>query len=187
MEMLFNMTALKRVAAMGLLLVVPLLAKGQKSDSTAINDLLKESEEHARLATNDAETLESYSRSEVSWQTHGNRLMAIKDHANELIDDFNRLSTMRAEASAWQEEAIDRVNPLLHEMADHLQATVNHFKQNKDKVKMPAFKDYVQQNAKYMNRASQLISDFVEYGETRARADSLEKNLELPTTVSENE
>jgi hypothetical protein len=178
---------LKRSATLGLLALVPIFAQAQKPDSTAISDLLREAESHAVLAQQDAETLESYAHSTVSSETHANRLTLIRDHANDLIKDFNQLSSMRGEGSPWQQEAIDRVNPLLHEMADNLSATIDHFKDNKARTQMPPFREYVKANRDLMGRTSQLISDFVQYGETRAKKLALEKTLELSLSARENE
>ena len=176
--------SLARGAALGSLLILPFLSPAQSTDSQAINDLLKESEEHAILANNDAETLESYTRGKAfSPQSHAVRLNAMKEHANDLIVDFNKLNSLRHTGSAWQQEAIDRVDPLLKEMSAHLTNTISHFNENKRAVNMPPFRDYVKANREYMSRASGLISAFVEYGETRAKADYLEKTLELPETA----
>lgn len=175
---------LRRGAVLGLLLILPFIAPAQKADSKAINELLKVAEDHAILANNDAETLESYTRaSSISRQSHAQRLSGIKEHANNLIEDFNQLNSLRGEASPWQQEAIDRVNPLLQEIATHLTNTINHFNDNKQRLNMPAFRDYVKANHEYMNKASRLISDFVEYGETKAKANALEATLELPATA----
>ena len=168
-------------AALGALLMLPPVAPAQNADSKAINDVLKEAESHAILASNDSETLEAYTRSHtMSWQSHANRLLTIADHANNLIQDFDKLSSMRDQGSTWQQEAIDRVDPLLKEMADHLNATIAHFRDNKHRVNMPAFHDYVKANREYMGKTSELISTFVEYGETRAKANGLEASLDLP-------
>jgi hypothetical protein len=178
---------LKRGATLGMLALLPMFAQAQKPDSTAISDLLKEAESHAVLAQQDAETLEAYLHSTVSSESHANRLNLIRDHANDLIKDFNQLSSMREEGSPWQQEAIDRVNPLLHEMADNLSATIAHFKENKARTKMLPFRDYVKANRELMDRTSQLISDYVQYGETRAKKIALEKTLELSLAARENE
>jgi len=168
-------------AALGALLILSPAAPAQNADSKAINELLKEAESHAILASDDSETLESYTRSHtMSWESHAHRLRTIADHANNLIEDFNKLSSMRDQGSPWQQDAIDRVDPLLKEMADHLNTTIAHFKDNKHRVNMPAFHDYVKANREYMGRTSELISSFVEYGETRAKANGLEASLDLP-------
>jgi len=161
--------------------MLPPITQAQNKDSKVITDLLKEAESHAILASVDAETLESYTRSHtVSWQSHAYRLRNIADHANDLIQDFNKLSSMRSEGSPWQQEAIDRVDPLLKEMADHLNTTIAHFRVNKHRVNMPAFDNYVKADREYMGRTSELISSFVDYGQTRAKAIDLEASLDLP-------
>ena len=180
------LATLKKTALLGLMLLMPAFAKAQAADSNAITDLLKEAKTHAVLAENDAVTLESYTRSTLSWQAHGNRLIQMKTHANDLINDFNKLKALRQDGSPWQQEAIDRIDPLLHEMADHLQATIDHFNENKSTVHMPPFRDYARANRELMSKTNQLISDFVDYGEARAKADLLEKTMELPVTA-ENE
>jgi hypothetical protein len=178
---------LKRGATLGMLALLPMLAQAQKPDSTAISDLLKEAESHAVLAQQDAEELQAYSNSTISWKSHANRLNAIRDHANDLLKDFNQLRSMREEGSPWQQEAIDRVDPLLHEMADHLSNTIAHFTENKNRIQMPQFRAYVKANQELMSRTSKLITDFVEYGETRAKEIALEKTLELSLTAREDE
>jgi hypothetical protein len=169
-------TTLKRAAMMAMVSLVPAFANAQNTDSRAITDLLKE---------DDAETLESYTRSKVGWQSHANRVNQIREHANELIDNFNKLNSMRGEASPWQQEAIDHVNPLLQEMSKHLTATINHLNENQSKLQMPPFPDYAKANREMMTATSKLISDYVHYGESKARADSLENNLGLPEVAHE--
>jgi hypothetical protein len=50
---------------------------------------------------------------------------------------------------------------------------------------MPPFPDYAKANREMMTATSKLISDYVHYGESKARADSLENNLGLPEVAHE--
>ena len=52
---------------------------------------------------------------------------------------------------------------------------------------MPPYRDYAKANRELMSRTNMLISDFVDYGEAKAKANILEKNLELPVTARDNE
>ncbi len=178
---------LKETALLGLLLLVPTFGRAQPADSEAITDLLKEAKAHAVVAEDDAATLESYTRSTMSWQTHGNHLTEMKIHANDLLSDFNQLKSMRSEGSPWQQEAIDRIDPLLRDMAEHLGAMIDHFNDNKNKIQMPPYREYAKANLELMSRTNRMISDFVDYGDARTRADNLEKTLELPTVALEKE
>lgn len=175
---------LKKGICYGVLLLLPLISAAQISDSKPINDLLRQTETHAMLANHDAELLESYTRATaMSWQSHANRLISMKEHANNLIEDFNKLSSMKEQGSPWQKEAIERVAPLVQEMSTHLTATIRHLNDNKPRIHMPPYRDYAKANREYMSKTSQLISDFVEYGETRAKVDSLESTLELEASA----
>jgi len=107
------------------------------------------------------------------------QLTAIKDHANELIRDGNQLSTIRDEGSPWQQEAIDRITSLLPEMASHLTATISHLRQNQGRTRMKPYQDLALANETIIHNAHEIISDYVEYGEAKAKADALEKDLQL--------
>ena len=176
--------AIRRGMFFACLAALPMLGASQTKDSVAITDLLHEARSHAALVQDDAATLESYTRSNISWQSHSRHLQRMKNHANDLMADFNKLQTLRAEGSPWQQEAIDRIDPLLREMANHLTNTIEHLNKNQSKVHMPEYKDYVRANYDVMTRAHDAISDFVEYGEARTTADDLEQKLELPSDAS---
>lgn len=94
---------------------------------------------------------------------------------------------MRTEAAPWQQEAIDHITPLLQQMSNDLSVTINHFNENKNRVQMPPFPDYARANRELMEKTSRLISDFVDYGEAKAKTDVLEKTMALPVTARENE
>lgn len=170
-----------RIAVLALLLPISWFASAQTSDSATINELLANAKSHAYLATDDAGTLESYTRSQLSWKSHALRLQTIKEHVNNLIKDVNELNSKRADGSPWQQEAIDRINPLLKEMADQLNTTIEHLNANPNRIQMQAYRDYVHANREVINRTHNMISDFLDYAEAKSKADSLEKALELPS------
>lgn len=178
MNPLALVNSVTRIAILALLLPVSLLA-AQNPDSSCITKLLAEVKVHAALADDDAATLASYTQSNLNWRTHGVRLNQIKEHVNDLIRDGNQLSSMRAEGSLWQQEAIDGFTPLLPVIAEHLTATIIHLKENRTELQFPAYRDYVLANEKMINKANHAISDWVDYGEAKERADSLEKELQL--------
>ncbi|KAA6461922.1 hypothetical protein DYQ86_09765 [Acidobacteria bacterium AB60] len=179
----------KRFAFVALLLsIFPTLEAQATTDSVAINKLLGQVKIHSTLAVDDAATLDSYARSPtISWQSHSGKLRAIKEHVNDLIEDCNQMSSLRGEGSAWQQETIDRINPLLHEIADHLTATVEHLKGNPDQTLMQAYRDYVHTNFELIDNTQKLISDFSSYSRSKDKAQTLEQKLELPTVAGERQ
>ena len=168
-----------RLAIVALLLPVSLLA-AQNPDLSAVSEALEQVKSHAAKADLDAHTLVSYTRSGVGWRNHGDQLTLIKKHVNDLIEDGNRLSTMRDEASPWQQDAIDRITSLLPEMSSQLSATIDHLNDNQNRTHMKAFRDLVRTNETIIHNAHEIISDYVDYGEAKAKADALAKELQLP-------
>jgi len=177
--------AARMAAIVVVLLLAPRLATAQTPDSSDINDLLKQVKIHAALAEDDASTLESYSFSRISPGSHANRLEQVKDHANDLIVEFNKLGELRPFGSVWQQEAIDRIQPLVRQISSHLTMTIDHYSENQSQVNMPQYREYVRTNRQFISKASRLISDFVDYGETKAKTEALEKSLSLPTIAQE--
>lgn len=180
--------AARTTAILGLLLLTPALATAQNPDSSEINNLLKEAKTHAVLAEDDASTLESYTFSEIPLQSHASRMSKMQEHANDLIEDFNKLGTLKPSGSPWQQDAIDNIRPLLQSMSAHMTATINHLNENRSQgqVRMQAYKDYVMANRKLVTNTARLISDVVDYGESKAKAEALQKALTPPVTAREN-
>lgn len=167
------------IVAAALIFGSSLCAKAQSADSEKINELFNNIRQHAILAEEDAELLESYTRSRVSWQSHARRIDAMKDHVKELADDFNQASTLRAEGSPWQQDAIDHLRPLLQSMADHITAAIDHLNKNQSRTMMKPWVDYIHANRDFAAKTATLIRDYVSYGESKSAADELEKKLGL--------
>lgn len=165
---------------LALLLAAPSLVRAQaKADSPEISKLLSEAKANAALVADHADKLEAYTRSAVSWQTHAHQLQLMKEHVNNLIGDVNQLTQLREKGSPWQQEAIDRIDPLLKSMADHLTATIEHFNDNQRSIHLQPYKDYAHSNRVLADKTLAAIRDFADYSEARAEADALEQKLEL--------
>ena len=175
---------IKRLVVMGLsagvlAIGMPFL-RAQTTDSEKINKLFTQIKKHAVLAEDDADVLASYTHSNVSWVSHSGRLRQIKEHANDLIKDFNETKGLRDEGSAWQKDAIDEIQPLLQGMAGHLSASIDYLNKHQNQTRMPAWRDYIRGNREYTLKTANLIRDYVDYGESKAKADMLAEKLEVP-------
>jgi len=156
----------------------------QTADSEQISNLLKEAKSHAALAEDDAASLESYTRSKVSWQLHSAQLQRIREHVNKLGQLNKQLSDSRAEGSPWQQKAVDQVDLRLREMADLLTVTINHLNDNPSQVRMQGYQGYVKANCELTSRIAKMIDNFVDYDEAKSKAASLEQKLELNVVAS---
>src|SRR5206468_4663681 len=87
------------------------IASAQNADSKKISNLFVDIKEHSTLAMDDAQALEAYTRSGVSWQLHADKLERIKEHVNNLLADYRAMTRIREEGSPWQQDAIDQLGP----------------------------------------------------------------------------
>jgi hypothetical protein len=173
----------KTAALLALLLVSSMTVAAQKADSYKIAELFNQIKEHSALAEDDAQLLESYTRSGAHWQSHARQLAQVKDHVDGLLNDYNEAQLLRSEGSPWQQAAIDQIRPVLKTMTDHLNATIEHQRNKPSHIRFQAWIDYVHANREYTTKASNLIHDVVDYGKANETASLLEKKLQLPSST----
>ena len=170
---------LSQIAALSAIAIISTTVMAQAPDSQRVSTLLQHAREHAQHAELDSDTLYAYTQSKMSWQTHSRQLNLIREHVNELGKDVRDLTDARAEASPWQQDAIDHINPLLRQMADHLTVTITHLNENKERVHLLAFKDYARGNYELSQKLRALIDDYADYAQATQKADALEQKLAL--------
>jgi len=157
-----------------------LRAADVSGDSKEVTDLLGQAKSEALQLQDDAATMESYTQSNMSWQSHAMKITEIKDHVNTLGQTVGKLTAARGTASLWQQTAIDRINPILRELAANVEATINHLdKDRTHPLQSTAHKDYLKANAELASRMATVISDFVDYGDTKTRFEDLSRKLEI--------
>ena len=162
-----------------LLLACPvLLAVERTEENPQVTQLLSEAREKAAGFSRDADEMESLTRSEVSWQTHASMLETMKEDVNDMGKIVERLAASRDSASQWQRQAIDRMVPLLKEIASNTTAAINHLNQERTRPTTGEYADYLRQNAETARELSDMVSSFVQYDQTRAKLEKLEQKLE---------
>ncbi len=159
----------------------------QSKDSAKISKLLVEARSYAVQAEDHADTLKSYTTSGLSWQSHAIQLNEMKEHVNDMGKVIANLNNARPEGSPWQQDAIDRINPLLRDLADQLSTTIKHLNDHQSQIKQGPYRDYTSANYDLASRIATLISDIVEYDKAKSKAQAEERKLELPTSGSDSQ
>jgi hypothetical protein len=149
-------------------------------DSEQVSSLLSEAKTMAFQMKEDAETMESYTRSNVSWQSHATAINQIKEHVNAMGRQIAKLNNAKGSASPWQNTAIDRINPFLQELAGYTEAAIEHLNKRPALLATPDYKDYLEANADYAGDMASMVADFVDYGKTKQRLQRLTDKLEVP-------
>jgi hypothetical protein len=161
--------------------MLPLRAVTDVPDSEQVNQLLSDAKAEAYQLSLDASTMESYTRSATTtWQSHAVAVMQMKEHVNAAGRTLTKLDDARKSASPWQATAIDRIKPLLKEIASTTENVIGYINKNPSRLGTPEYRDYIETNSDTASALAGLIGDFVNYGNTRDRLDRLSKKLELP-------
>ena len=104
-----------------------------RDDSQQLTQVLGEARDEAAELARDADEMESLIRTDVSWQTHAVTLDRIKDHVNNMARIVAKLTETRTSGSELQEQAVDRILPLLKDVAVNTTAAINYLNQNKSR------------------------------------------------------
>jgi len=148
-----------------------------QSSQKEVSQLLVQSQKAAVQLEHDAAVLETFTRSSLSWRSHASQLTAIKDHINAMGEDAKRLQEIRHTAAPWQQQAIDRIIPLMAEMASLTESAIEYLNANPNGLHTPEYTEYLKEKAELAAELSALISDFVKYDRAKAKLAELEKSL----------
>jgi hypothetical protein len=151
----------------------------QSEENPDVTRLLSNARDKAAVLSKDADELEALTRSNVSWQSHAAMLDKVKDDVNDLARIIEQLNAARDSASPWQQQAIDRMIPLMKELASNTTAAINHLRENQIRPTSGSYTEYLKENSETARKLSDLISSVVEYGQARAKLDKLEQKLEV--------
>lgn len=161
--------------------LMPNLHAVEREDNAEVTDLLSQAALEAGQLSHDADDMESLLHSDVSWESHADMLNRIRDDVNTLGKTVARLNTTYQSGSEWQQQAVDRILPLLRELASNTTAAINHLNANKSRPTTPDYVNYLQENAETAHRLSDVTADLVKYAKSRTTLQKMEDKLELPS------
>jgi len=167
-----------------ILLLLSALAPAQNEENAEVSRLLSDAKAKAAVLSRDADEMEAMTRSAVSWESHATMLETMKEDVNELARSVEKLNAARNSASSWQQQAIDRMMPLMKELAGNTTAAINHLKEQRTRPISGSYTEYLKQNSETARELSDMISSFVQYGQTRAKLERLEQKLEIGNRAS---
>jgi hypothetical protein len=177
-----NMSSRKTICGLLVLLVYALLpgmSRAQDSqDNASVAAQLDAAKPVLAKIKKDAADMESYTRtSGLSWQTHSTTLEKIKADVNQLQENMRGLQSHRTVASPWQQDAIDRITALANDLATNMNAAIAQLSKSKSRPTAPPYPEYLKANARIANDLTDAIDDIIDYGQTKAKMDSLAKQF----------
>jgi hypothetical protein len=167
----------KLLAHLGPIFVaVSTLALGAEPSNPVAGDvssLFQDAKTTADQLKRDVVEMESYARSALSWRSHAVQITRIKDHINKAGQLAAQLEKSRNNAQPWHETAIDRLTPLLKELASNTSAMIERINQQKS-MNDPAYNAFLKSNEDLATELSKLISDTVDYDKTKTELQKLD-------------
>lgn len=157
------------------------LSAAPAGDSEEIAKLLAEAKTEAVQLKHDAEEMHSFAQSRLSWRSHASKVTMVKEHINQTGKLLAQLQDLASTGSEWQRSTIERIDPLLRELAANTEATIKHLNENHSRVHLQEFRDYVRVNYELAGELESMISKAVDYGEAKEKFDRFSKELE-PTS-----
>jgi hypothetical protein len=151
-------------------------------DSEQVSKLLSDAKSQALQLREDAVTMETYTRMTNDWESHSVVVNQMKEHINAAGKTLDKLEALRDGASLWQQTAIDRIKPLLREIAHDTDTVIGFINTKPTRLFNTEYKDFIEANADNADHLARLIADFVDYGHAKSRLDRLGSKLEIPGT-----
>ncbi len=149
-------------------------------EADQVSKILSSAKMQAYQLNEDGNTLERYSRSKASWESHADAINQIRDDINKMGSLLSELERNRNAAAAWQQAAIDRVVPAARELAANTTSAIDHLNKFPRRLNTAEYQEYLEAIADSAANLSATITNFVEYGKTKQRLDRLSAKLELP-------
>src|SRR5215471_9341081 len=146
--------------------------------SPEITKLLADVKAEAVELKNDSEDLDTFAQSRLTWESHARKVEMVKEHINNTGRLLAKLKDVEASGAPWQQTAIQRIEPLLKELAANTEGTIIYLNENRAKIHFPEFRDYVKANYELATDLEALIRDFVNYGEAKEKFERLGHRVE---------
>jgi hypothetical protein len=118
-------------------------------------------------------------QSAINWSGDAAEVTAMKDELTAIARTAAALNEERSQALYAQLAAIDRIVPVLQEIADNTTNAIGFLAKNQTRLTDKQYKDYVEQNSDTSSRLATLVSQLVDYESRKAKFDLAKRNLEL--------
>jgi hypothetical protein len=155
----------------------PLFAATARNDSQELTTLLEQASDEARELAIDADDMQILIVSDQNWLPHELKLAKIKGHVDNMALIVDKLTKVQRSGSELQEQAVERILPLVKELQANTTAAMNYLNQNKDRPVSDAYKQYLEKNAETARQLSDIISALDDYQKSMTEINKMRSKL----------
>ncbi|MFL6446157.1 MAG: hypothetical protein ACJ746_00395 [Bryobacteraceae bacterium] len=113
-------------------------------------------------------------------RAYADHLSEIRTHLNRVGSIVQQLNDLRVISSQWQKIAIERLMPVLNELASNTQHIIAKLNANPNAFHSVSYRKYVSAHQELATDLATMVGTFVDYGRTKAKFEALTHRLELP-------
>jgi len=142
------------------------------------NNIFRDLQYEARQAKNHADRLRRYSQySDVSWQTQGDELTALRQEINDMGTKLCRLESIRRVLAPWQQNEIDRMAADARLMADNTRDAILFMNGHQQQLWLPPYQQYAANLYDQTLKLEHSADDAVAYASVSADYQNLRHKL----------
>jgi hypothetical protein len=142
-------------------LAMPRLALASDTDSKDVTKLLMQTKEQALQLKQEAETLETFTRSDVSRDSHACAVDQIREDVDALARQVAKLDELVKDGSPWQKDAVERIRPVAYELVSNANAMIHNLNSG-GCLTSGDYVSYVHANVTLADRLLATIKQYVE-------------------------
>lgn len=156
---------------------VRLFSETTRTPGTSVNELLWDAEDEASQLASDADQMQALLLSDRHWLTHELMLHKIQGHVEDMKLLIEKLSSSEGSGSALQEQAVQRILPLIRELSENTSSAIGYLNQNKSRPLSETYARYLKKNAETAHELSTMVSSLVDYQESMNEMTQLRRQL----------
>jgi len=153
-------------------------ADGQDSDR--VFELLSTAKTQALELKSDIQSIDFFTGTDFGWESHISIVNEYKNHIGAIRRQATTLDEARSIASPFQKTTIDRIEPLLRDMASAAETLINRINQNPKRLNSAEYKDYIRVNADLASELASLVGNFIDYGRTKQQLEGIADKIDHP-------
>lgn len=142
------------------------VSASEQSVRAQIAQLLSDGKSVASSIKSDIQTLNFFALSAGGPQANTAMLNLYQQHIHDLRSDAARLEAMRAKGSGFQQTAMERMIPVMQELASSAEAAIRTASANQSRLNSSEFSDYFKLNSDLAGELSAVIAAWADYAKT---------------------
>jgi hypothetical protein len=148
-----------------------------RGESQELTQLLQDASDEAQQLAIDAQDTEALIATDKNWITHVLALAKIKGHVDNMSLIIDKLSNAQKSGSELQEQAVQRIIPLVKELSANTQAAIDYLNRNRDRPVSDTYTEYLKKNAETSRQLSSVVQALFDYEKSMSEIQKLRGKL----------